>query len=81
MSHTNTIVAIDSSMFQAVSYDERAQTLLVLFNSGKAYRYCEVPKATYVELLESSSKGRFMHDRILGKFPWHFAKKPTPKKS
>lgn len=70
------LVAIESSMIQAVSYDEDDRTLLVLFNSGKAYRYFDVPQKLYKELLDAESRGRFMLDRVIGHLPYRFAKKP-----
>jgi hypothetical protein len=69
------LVAIESSMIQAVSYDEEDRTLLVLFNSGKAYRYFDVPQRLYKDLLDSDSRGRFMLDRVIGHLPYRFAKK------
>lgn len=69
------LIPIESSMIQAVSYDETEQSLLILFNSGKAYRYFQIPKALFEELLASDSKGSFMRDRIIDQYPWEFAKK------
>ncbi|MGB7894279.1 MAG: KTSC domain-containing protein [Microcoleus sp.] len=35
---------VESSMIQSAGYDEESYTLEVVFNSGKTYRYFEVPK-------------------------------------
>ena len=43
---------VESSMIQAAGYDEESYTLEVIFNSGKTYRYLEVPKTLYLELME-----------------------------
>jgi hypothetical protein len=51
---------VESSMIQAAGYDEKSSTLEVVFNSGKTYRYFEVPKTVYLELMESNSKGSYI---------------------
>jgi hypothetical protein len=61
---------VESSMIQAFGYDEDNETLLVIFNSGKAYQYSEVPKQTYEELLESDSKGSYMRSCIIDCYPY-----------
>jgi hypothetical protein len=43
---------VESSMIQAAGYDEKSSTLEVVFNSGKTYRYFEVPKTVYLWLAE-----------------------------
>ena len=59
-----TLTTVDSSMLHAVGYDEEAQELEVIFTSGKIYRYRDVPKEIYEQLLASKSKGSFMHGEI-----------------
>jgi hypothetical protein len=66
----------DSSMIQAFGYDAKAETLLVIFNSGKTYRYFEVPPNVYQELLDSDSKGGYMRDLVIDQYPYELAKKP-----
>lgn len=61
---------VESSMLAAVGYDPNLQALVVLFNSGKAYQYLEVPEETYQGLLEARSKGRFMLDHIIDHYPY-----------
>ena len=48
---------VESSTIQSAGYDEESYTLELVFNSGKTYRYFEVPKTVYLELMESDSKG------------------------
>ncbi|WP_394794972.1 KTSC domain-containing protein [Armatimonas sp.] len=64
-----TLVTVDSSMLDAVGYDEEAQELEAVFASGKVYRYEGVPKEVYEELLASDSKGSFMHSAVIDCYP------------
>lgn len=57
--------SVESSMIQAVGYDEEAKALRVVFNSGKTYEYDGVPKAVYDELMAADSKGGFMRQAII----------------
>lgn len=38
---------VESSMIQAFGYDGDAETLMIVFNSGKTYQYSQVPKDAY----------------------------------
>jgi hypothetical protein len=66
---------VESSMIQAAGYDEKSSTLEVVFNSGKTYRYFEVPKTVYLELMESDSKGSYMLSDVIDCFPSEQVKK------
>jgi hypothetical protein len=48
---------VDSSMMTYVEYDKAARELLILFTSGKAYTYFDVPQQVYRDLLKAESKG------------------------
>ncbi len=61
---------VESSMLAAVGYDAHLQALVVLYNSGKAYQYLEVPPDVFQGLIEASSKGRFMLDHVIDHFPY-----------
>lgn len=61
---------IESSMLASVGYDETLRALVVLFNSGKAYQYMQVPPEIYQELLQSDSKGRYMLDHVIDYYPY-----------
>ncbi len=61
---------VESSMLAAVGYDAHLQALVVLYNSGKAYQYLEVPPDIFQGLLEASSKGRFMLDHVIDHYPY-----------
>jgi KTSC domain len=56
---------VESSMVQAVGYDEGSQTLEVVFSNGKTYKYFQVPKEIYKQLLAADSKGNYMQDAII----------------
>jgi len=57
-------VPVDSSVFNAVAYDDRRWHLYLRFHTGKIYRYLEFPQEQYDELLGAESKGRYFADRI-----------------
>ncbi|MEG4058533.1 MULTISPECIES: KTSC domain-containing protein [unclassified Microcoleus] len=61
---------VESSMIQSAGYDEESYTLEVVFNSGKTYRYFEVRKTVYLELMESDSKGSYMLSDVIDCFPY-----------
>lgn len=58
--------AVDSSMLSAVGYDAEHQVLQAEFHSGQVWNYVNVPPDKYERFLAADSKGRFMHDEILG---------------
>jgi len=60
------LTTVESSMIHAVGYDDDARELEVVFNNGGIYRYVDVGKDEYEELLEAESKGRYMRAHIIG---------------
>ena len=63
------LIKVDSSMIYAVGYDEQAQTLEVVFKRSGVYRYRNVPKEVFDELMESDSKGGYLRDMIIEMYP------------
>ena len=63
------LTTVESSMIYAVGYDTKTNELEVVFNSGQVYRYMEVPKSEYEDLLTADSKGRYMRACIIGLYP------------
>lgn len=61
---------VESEMLEAVGYDAKGRVLEVIFNSGDRYRYKEVPAFEYDELMNAESIGRYMHRRIIGRYPY-----------
>ncbi len=51
-----------------VDFEYKQQILSVTFSDGTAYEYFDVPKATYVKLINSDSPGRFARRHIFGNF-------------
>ena len=60
---------VNSSMIYAIGYDPGSKTLEVVFRSGKAWVYEEVPKKVYQELLQSKSIGSYMRENIVDCYP------------
>ncbi len=65
------LVRVDSSMIYAVGYDPEIKELAVVFNSGRAYWYEDVPAELHKALMASESKGQIMRDCIFDMFPHH----------
>ena len=65
------LIEIESSMIQAVGYDEKLKELEVVFNSGNVYRYAQVPKKEYEGLLKADSKGQYMRANIIDVYPYY----------
>jgi len=49
-------------------YEYKSQTLQVFFLDGSSYEYFDVPKATYVKLVNADSPGRFARRHIFNSF-------------
>lgn len=56
-------ITVDSSNLVSVGYDEEASILEVEFNSG-LYQYFGVPAYVFEELMNSDSKGSYLHRNI-----------------
>jgi hypothetical protein len=61
---------VESSMLAAVGYEPNLRALVVLFNSGKAYQYLNVPPEVFEGLSQARSKGRYMLDHIIDYYPY-----------
>ncbi len=59
---------VDSSNIAAIGYDDGSETLQVEFNSGATYQYFDVPEHIFDAMLESGSKGQFLHQNIKGTY-------------
>jgi hypothetical protein len=67
------LLEVDSSMLASAGYDPERRTLVVLFNSGRAYEYYDVPAEVYQELLAADSKGGYMNENVIGTYAYgHF---------
>jgi hypothetical protein len=63
-----TRVHVISSDLESVGYDPAASVLEIRFNSGGIYRYSPVPESVYLGLIRATSKGRFFHANIEGRY-------------
>jgi hypothetical protein len=65
------LIEVESSMIQAVGYDQNLKELQVVFNSGNIYCYTQVPKEEYESLLNADSKGSYMRANIIDTYPYY----------
>ncbi len=54
----------DSSSIACVAYSPQSRTLEIEFRNGARYRYFEVPREAFKEILAAESKGRYFHRSI-----------------
>jgi hypothetical protein len=62
--------SVDSSTIISIGYDNQSETLEVEFKSGGVYQYYNVPETIHQQLMESSSKGSFLHANIKPSFSY-----------
>lgn len=60
--------APSKSHLSTYSYDDEAKVLTVTFRTGETYRYAKVPAGVFAGLRAASSKGKFLHEHVRGKF-------------
>lgn len=63
--------AIKSSSLVSAGYDAGKKFLDVEFNSGKVYRYTEVPENMYAQLLKADSAGKYFSANIRNSYDSH----------
>ncbi len=61
-------LTVDSSAISEVAYYPSVEKLIVLFISGKAYEYLNVPSHVMNGLREASSKGKFLNKYVLAQY-------------
>ena len=66
-------IAVTSSNIKSIGFQNNFDatelgTLEVEFRGGATYQYSNVPTRTHRELMESESKGKFMHANVRDKF-------------
>lgn len=57
------MIKVKSSNLNSIGYDEKTETLVIRFHNG-TYNYLGVPKQIFINLLNSSSKGKYHRDFI-----------------
>lgn len=60
---------VESSMIYAAGYDAGCERMEVVYFNA-VYRYFDVPRSIFDGLLVAESKGRYMHDHVLGRYPY-----------
>jgi len=64
--------SISSSLISRIAYDEEARTLRILFRSGSAYVYHDVPPSEFEALKSAPSAGRYYNGCIKGFYRCEF---------
>ena len=57
-----------SSVISSFEYDPRRRELLIVFQSGRRYRYQDVPRATFEGLQAAPSRGDYFNTHIRERF-------------
>lgn len=71
-------VAVNSSAFIKVAYDQQRTILQVEFRDGSVWQYLGVPFQTYQDLLRADSKGAYLNRHVRNLFSASQLSKPTP---
>jgi hypothetical protein len=53
-----------SSVIRSFAYDAADETLVIVFTSGRRYRYHGVPSATHRAMTDAFAKGEFFNKAI-----------------
>ena len=61
---------VASSNIRAVGYDSQTQTLEVEFQSGWVYQYYGVPDNMHDQMMQATSKGKFLNLYIKNRYPY-----------
>jgi hypothetical protein len=59
-----------SAVIRRFRYDEPSRSLFIEFQSGRRYRYADVPRQTALAMRAAFSKGEFFNARIRGRFEY-----------
>jgi hypothetical protein len=63
-----------SAVIRSFNYDEESRALLIVFQSGRRYRYLDVPSETTKGLRGAFAKGEFFNNHIRGRFAFVVAR-------
>ncbi len=61
---------VASSNIVAIGYDTTTQTLEVEFLRARVYQYYGVPQFLHQQIMQASSKGKFLNQNIKNAFPY-----------
>ena len=59
---------VDSSNILSLGYSKKERMLEVEFKAGTVYRYFNVNKELYEQMLKAESVGKYFHINIKGKY-------------
>lgn len=60
-----------SAVIRSFNYDAASKTLLIIFRSGRRYRYLDVPAQTIERFRSSFAKGEFFNAHIRDRFMYN----------
>jgi|TARA_B100000780_G_C21113123_1_gene450029 hypothetical protein len=67
-SNVSASIVVNSAAISTANYMYEGEFLSLTFKGGGRYVYFNVPRFLFQGLQESSSKGKFIHKYVLGKF-------------
>jgi lysyl-tRNA synthetase class 2 len=59
-----------STVIRSFSYDPARAELLIEFQSGRQYVYCDVPEEIYTAMKAAFAKGEFFNSRVRDHYPF-----------
>ena len=59
-------MTVNSSNILEIGYEERSETLEVLFRNDRLYQYFSVPRQVANELMSAGSHGQYLNQHIKG---------------
>lgn len=68
MESTVKFIPLNSSMFDAVAYNDAHNVLTLKFKNGLVKAYQQVPEEVYAEFMAARSQGTFFNSQIKGKY-------------
>jgi hypothetical protein len=71
-------VLLSSSAIVSAGYDRESQQLEVEFQSGRIYRYREVPPGVFDFLLRAPSKGGYFNRMVEGRYAYEDVSEAPP---
>ena len=57
-------IRVKSSNIHSIGYDSEFQILQIEFLNGSIYQYYDVPKYVYNELMQATSKGKYLNSKV-----------------
>lgn len=57
-----------SSQIRSIGYNETDKILEIEFKNGSVYQYLRVPPNVHSSLMNSQSKGKYLHENVKGYF-------------